>query len=158
VTSFVKGPRMRRCSALVSLVAVVGLLSAGCGTGKNRPSRALAAGLLLGLTAVAAGGTVYAARMSDQKEKDLRDDVQSGNLSGRQFAERDEEGEKWNRTARASAFVGVVGVVGLIIVGEMMLADGYEYGPIKPPTSKPIIPGETPDPPPTAKIPGLKAK
>jgi hypothetical protein len=144
---------MRRGSALISLVAVLALLSAGCGTGKGRPSRGLAVGLLIGLTAVAGGATVYAAHKSEQKEKDLRNDVQSGNLSGRQFAERDDEGQKWNRTARATAFVGVLGVVGLIIVGEMMLADRNQYGPIEPPASKPIIPGQNPEPP-AAKLPG----
>ena len=145
---------MRRCVVpCVSLVAVLALLSAGCGTGKGRPSRGLAVGLLVGLTAVAGGATVYAARMSEQKEKDLRNDVQTGNLSGRQFAERDDEGQKWNRTARATAFVGVLGVVGLIIVGEMMLADRNQYGPIEPPASKPIIPGQNPEPP-AGKLPG----
>jgi hypothetical protein len=145
---------LRRSSAVLSLVALLGALSAGCGTSKGRPSRGIAIGLLVGLTAAAAGGTIYAASVSDKKEKDLRDDVQTGNLSGRQFAERDEQGQKWNRAARASAFVGVLGVVGLIIVGEMMLADRNQYGPTEPPASKPIIPGQQPEQLPAGKLPG----
>jgi hypothetical protein len=149
---------LRRTSALVSLVALLGALSAGCGTGKGRPSRGIAVGLLVGLTAAAAGGTIYAANVSSKKEKELRDEVQAGTLSGRQFAEKDEQGQKWNRAARASAFVGVLGVVGLIIVGEMMLADGNQYGPLEPPAAKPIIPGQQPERPPAAKLPGLTKK
>jgi hypothetical protein len=149
---------LRRSSAAICLVALLGALAAGCGTSKGRPSRGLAVGLLVGLTAVGAGGTVYAASVSAKKEKDLRDDVQTGNLTGRQFAERDEQGQKWNRAARASAFVGVLGVVGLIIVGEMILADGNQFGPQEPPVSKPIIPGQQPEQLPAGKLPGMTKK
>jgi hypothetical protein len=138
---------MRRGSALCTALALLAALTAGCGTGKGRPSRGIAAGLLIGLTAVAGGATIYSAKVSDQKQKDLERDVQAGSLTGRQFATRDQEGQRWNRAARASAFVGILGVVGLVIVGEMMLADQNQYGPVEPPAEKPIIPGASPERP-----------
>jgi hypothetical protein len=112
----------------------------------------VAAGLLLGVTAIAAGGTIAAANVANKKEEDLRKDVDAGNLTGRQFAERDEEGKRWNRYARASAFVAGLSLVGLLIVGEMALADHHQYGELPPPNAKPIIPGQSPQPP-AGKLP-----
>ena len=114
--------------------------------GQGAPQRGLAAGLLAGVTAVAGGGTVDAARMSEQQgEGAARRRGRPGSLTGREFAERDAEGQRWNRAARASVFVGglALGRPGASS-GEMRLADRYQYGPPEPPTSTPIIPGRQP--------------
>ena len=139
---------------VVVTVVAAAVLAAGCGTASRGRGRGVAAGLLIGLATVAIGSTVATAVVSNDKEDKLREDVQAGTLSGREFAERDEEGKRWNRAARASAFVAGVAVVGLLILGEVTWADQYEYGPVTPPASKPIIPGLNPEPPPTVRLPG----
>ena len=97
-------------------------------------SRSLAKGLLLALTAAAAGGAAGAAVMSDNKEKSLRDDLAAGSVTGRDFAERDAEGMRWNRAARASVLIGGLAIVGLVITWQMGLADRYQLGPAEQPT------------------------
>jgi hypothetical protein len=138
-----------------ALLVVLVMASAGCGnSGAGVRNRSLATGLLIGLFAVAAGSTAATAVMGNNKEKALREDVEAGKLDGRQFAERDAEGKRWNRAARASVFVGGLALVGLVLVGEMRLADRNQLGPIEPAEGKPIIPGLEPESPPAAKLPG----
>ncbi len=138
---------MKRVAALW---VVVSLLAAGCASGPGVRSRALAKGLLLGLVAAAAGGAVGAAVISDQKEQQLREDVQAGGVTGTEFASRDLEGRRWNRAARASIFVGGVALVGLLIASTMGLGDRYQYGPPEHPTSPPIYPAGGPVPAPAS--------
>jgi hypothetical protein len=134
---------VRRLAALAVLGA---FLVAGCSSAPGVRNRPLAKGLLLALTAVAAGGVVGAAVMSDKQEKSLRDDVAAGAVSGRDFARRDAEGMRWNRAARASAFVGGLALVGLVITWQMGLADRYQLGPAEQPVSPPIYPTGSPPP------------
>jgi hypothetical protein len=129
----------------VATLALVGLLLAsGCSSGPGVRSRSLAKGLLLALAAAAAGGVAGATVISENKEKSLRDDLVSGMVSGREFAERDAEAKRWNRAARASVLIGGLAIVGLVITWQMGLADRYQYGPAEQPTVPPIYPTGTP--------------
>lgn len=132
---------MKRLAALVTLGA---LLAAGCSSAPGVRSRSLAKGLLLALTAAAAGGLAVSAVKSDKLGKDLRDDVAAGTVSGRDFARRDGEGARWNRAARASAFVGGLALVGLVITWQMGLANRYQFGPAEQPSVPPIYPAGSP--------------
>jgi hypothetical protein len=125
---------------LAASFLVVSLLAAGCAGGPGVRSRAVAKGLLIALTVAAAGGAAGAAVMGNNQEKKLRDDVQAGAVDGRAFGERDAEGKRWNRAARASVFVGGLALVGLVIASQMGLGDRYQYGPQERAASPPIYP------------------
>ena len=132
-----------RSRALV-LFLLGSFLAAGCG------SRGVAAGVL-GVAAVLAGaGAVGAATISTDKEKKLADDVAKGGLTGRQYADRDSEGKRWNRTARGAAFVSGLALVGLVLVWESSLAASSQYGPAEQPRGGRLIPGVSPAPTPTS--------
>jgi hypothetical protein len=103
----------------------------GCAS-EGAKGRSSARHLLLGLAAASAAGVVGAAVISDQKEKSLQQDVQAGTLTGRQFADRDAEGRRWNRIGRASAFVGVLSLVGLGILWQMDIADRVQEAATEP--------------------------
>ena len=130
---------MRRWAAIG---LVVTLLAAGCGSGPGVRNRSVAKGLLVALTLAAAGGAVGSAVLSERKEKSLRDDVEMGLVSGRQFADRDAEGKRWNRTARASVLVGGLAIVGLVIAWQMGLGDRYQFGPPEQPAGRPLYPSD----------------
>jgi hypothetical protein len=132
---------VRRIAATVALVA---LLAGGCASGPGVKSRALAKGLLLALAAGAAGTAAGAAVTSNKKEAALRDDLAMGTVTGRDFATRDAEGQRWNRAARGAVFVGGLAVVALVITWQMGLADRYQFGPGERPSTAPIYPGAPP--------------
>jgi hypothetical protein len=139
---------VRRVAALALAGA---LLATGCSSAPGVRSRGVAKGLLLALTAAAAGGAAGAAVVSNNKEKSLRDDLAAGRVSGREFAERDAEGLRWNRAARASVLIGGLAIVGLVITWQMGLADRYQLGPAEQPTLPPIYPtGSPPGSPPAS--------
>jgi hypothetical protein len=128
--------------------ALVGvLLAAGCGSGPGVRNRSVAKGLLVALAVAAAGGTAAAVVLSQNKEKSLRDDVQMGLVSGREFADRDAEGKRWNRVGRASVLVGGLAIVGLVIAWQMGLGDRYQFGPPETPASGPLFPAARPSGP-----------
>ena len=128
--------------------------SLGCGSSGTGRGRKVAAGVLLGLAAVAGGGAVAAGVASNNKEKELREDLEAGTVDGSEFAARDQSGVRWNRAARASAFVAGLAVVGLVVVWEMGLSAERQYGPAEQPTLGPLLP--TGNPPAAAvAIPGF---
>jgi hypothetical protein len=118
----------------VALFVSVAMASA-CSSGPGVKNRSAARNILAALVVVAGAGAVGAAAVSENKEQSLRDDVKAGTLTGRQFAERDTEGQHWNRAARASAFVAGLGVVGLGILWEMSIGDRIQNGPIDAPAA-----------------------
>src|SRR5688572_188284 len=100
-------PRMNRPRGLRQRCLTLALLgcfaTAGCGTGNGGGrARGVAAGLLGGLAVLAGGGAVMASRISADKEKKLADDLAARPLTGAEYADRDEEGKRWNRTARGA--------------------------------------------------------
>jgi hypothetical protein len=105
-----------------------------CGCGSNR---AIARNLLVALTLGSAALAVGAAVKSNRIEKDLKRDLDQGSLTGRQFADRDDQGTHWNRIGRAAAFGAGVFVIGLGIVWETGVASEIQNGPRQP------IPDET---------------
>lgn len=117
---------MMRAPVLVLVVA----LGSGCATsGANRTGsdglsgRKIAAGVLIGVAVASAGMATFAMTKGNRIERDLRDDLATGTLTGRQFAERDADGLRWNRVARASGFVGGLSLIGLGILWEMAIGD-----------------------------------
>jgi hypothetical protein len=101
------------------LVLLAAVATGGCGTAGRQGERAVARTLLVGAMIAAGGTAAGAAVVSGNKESDLRALANAGSLTGRQFAERDSEGQRWNRIARGSAFVAGLAVVGLAILWEM---------------------------------------
>jgi hypothetical protein len=108
----------------ICMLLVVSMLGA-CGGSANsgRPDRSVARNILIGLavgTAAFAVGTVVAGQ---KVEKDLRDDLQRGGVSGEEFADRDKDGTRWNRMGRAAAFGSGLSILGLGIIWEMGQGD-----------------------------------
>jgi hypothetical protein len=110
-----KRPRVVTAGLALALCAA---LAGGCGS-----SRATARAVLVGVALIAGGTAIGSAVVSSNKEDSLRNDAQTGSLSGRAFADRDSEGQRWNRAARASVFVAGLALVGLGISWEMGLGD-----------------------------------
>jgi hypothetical protein len=132
---------VRRLAALGLVLALVG---GGCARGPGVRSRGVAKGILIALTAAAAGGAAGAAAIGNNKEKELRDDLAVGGITGREFADRDLEGRRWNRAARGAAFLGGLALVGLVVVTQMGISDRYQYGPPEQPLGPPIYPAGSP--------------
>jgi hypothetical protein len=105
-------------AGLAFAVTLSAALSGGCGS-----SRATARAVLVGVALVAGGAAIGSTVISSNKEDSLRADAQTGSLSGRAFADRDAEGQRWNRAARASTFVAGIALVGLGVLWEMSLGD-----------------------------------
>jgi hypothetical protein len=107
------------CAAL-SLVLV-----AGCGTGSHVTARSLLIALTAGTAALAVGGAVKSKSIGN----DLKRDLDSGQLTGQEFADRDASGTRWNRISRAAAFSSVVFLLGLGVVWQMGWGDRIQTGP-----------------------------
>lgn len=141
---------MRRTALIVGFVFAAA--SAGCASssgqgGSGKPSRAVARTILAAVALGTAGLAVGAALKSDQIEKDLRAELQSRELTGREFASRDAAGERWNRIARASTFVSAIAVIGFGITFEMASGDRIRHTPT------PEGPTQLLPPPPPAPVP-----
>jgi len=106
---------MRTAGVVLGLVA---LLGGGC-SGPHATAR----NLLLGVMVVAGGAAVTGAVISNDRKTTLQKDAMSGGLTGRQFAERDAEGVRWNRIARGSTFVAGLALVGVALIWEMNTSD-----------------------------------
>lgn len=131
----------------MGVVLLVAIATAGCGTGRvgadGKPMpRYTAAKVILGVVAVGAAAIAAGAAVKGQRlEDDLRDDSRTGGLTGRQFADRDNEGKRWNRAARASAFASGLALIGMGVIWEMSLGDGAARGKDESrPDAKPIFP------------------
>jgi hypothetical protein len=110
----------------ICLATIIAFAAAGCGTASNRAAaKTVLLALTVGTAAVAAGAAVK----SRSVQKDLESDLAAGTLSGRQFADRDADGNHWNRVSRAAAFGSAVFLLGLLTVWEMGVADQVQYGP-----------------------------
>ncbi len=112
---------MRAMAVVVAL-----MLFAGCGSGSNRKT---ARNVLIGFVVVSAVAAVGTAVVGHGVEKDLRRDYEAGGLAGRQFADKDADGERWNRWSRASLFVTGLSVIGLGIMWEMSEGARLQTGP-----------------------------
>jgi len=111
---------MKRAACGVLALALV----AGCGTNHTAAKSVLVA-LAVGSAALAVGSAVKSRSVQDDLERDLA----QNQVSGRQFVDRDATGTRWNRIGRASAFAGVVFVLGLVAVFEMDTGDRIQNGP-----------------------------
>jgi hypothetical protein len=133
------------------------VLSGACASSNGLPNRTAAKVVLGAVVLGAAALAGVAAAKGNSIEKDLRTDLQGGALSGRDFASRDDDGRRWNRIARASAFVSGVALIGFGIVWEMGIGDRFQYGPTETggiPTVSPIPAGPPPSPtPPISALP-----
>jgi hypothetical protein len=138
----------RRAELGLTLGLMVALLAGGCSSSPGVRSRSLAKGLLVTLALAATAGAAGAAVVSQNREKSLRDDVEMGLVSGREFADRDAEGKRWNRLGRGSVLVGGLAIVGLVIAWQMGLGDHYQFGPLEPPA--PAVPPPRPAAPSSA--------
>lgn len=118
---------MRTLALTLALV-----MAAGCGTAGPNNNRRLARNILIGTTVLAGASAIASGVISEQKESDLRDDLQAGTLTGAEFAIRDDDGRKWNRIGRASIFLAGLSLVGLGILWEMSLTDRLEQAPAMP--------------------------
>lgn len=138
-----------RASALVLCLA---LASAGCAANKSNgmPDRTVARNILIGVVAGSVAVAVGSAVAGKSVENGLRDDLARGDLSGTDFAHRDDQGRRWNRIARASLYVGGLAALGLGILWEMSAGDRLQVGPREqlPPPGPPSA-ALPPLPPPT---------
>jgi len=101
------------------------LLAGGCASGRTAGKVVLGA-LVVGSAALA----VSAAVKSNSIESKLNDDYRNRAITGMEFAQRDSDGQRWNRIGRAATFVGALSLLGLGVIWEMSLADraGTEPG------------------------------
>ncbi len=110
--------------------AVCGVLAlalvAGCGTNHTAAKSVLVA-LAVGSAALAVGSAVK----SRSVQNDLEHDLAQNSVTGREFVDRDATGTRWNRIGRASAFAGVVFVLGLVAVFETESAERIQRGPLE---------------------------
>jgi hypothetical protein len=113
---------------------LVFLLAGGCASGRTAGKVVLGA-LVVGSAALAIGAAVK----SSSIESKLDDDYRNREITGMQFAERDSEGQRWNRIGRASAFVSGLSLLGLGIIWEMSLGDHASSEPAQP-APGPILP------------------
>jgi hypothetical protein len=109
----------------LGLFVVFALGSAGCGTSHHTAARNVLIALTVASAAVAVGAAVKSRSIRD----DLRREVDAGTLSGREFADRDATGTRWNRVARASGFGAGVFLLGVGALWEASLGDKIEKGP-----------------------------
>lgn len=136
---------------------ILALLAGGCASNSGLPRRTVPKVILGALVLGGAALAVSAAIKSDGIEKDLREDYARGGLSGRDFADRDAEGERWNRIGRASAFVSGLSLLGLGILWEMSLSDRAGRDAVEAPANAgpPIFPLS---PPAALALPPLPAQ
>jgi hypothetical protein len=126
-----------------ALCVAMALLLAGCGS-SGIPHRT-APRVILGL--IAAGGAavaIGAGLKGNSIESKLKDDLAAGNVTGRQFASRDADGERWNRIGRGATFVSALAVLGLGVLWEMSMGDHSQYDAPKPAQQGPIFPVPAP--------------
>jgi hypothetical protein len=117
------------------------LLAGGCASSGNLPKRTWPKVVLGALVLGGAAVGIAAGVKGDNIEEELADDIRQREVSGREFASRDSDGERWNRIARASAFVSGLSLLALGILWEMSLADRAEAGLDRPPVQQgPIFP------------------
>jgi hypothetical protein len=119
--------------------AVVLMLVAGCATNGSLPRRT-APKVILGVLMVGSAAlAVGAAIKSHSIENDLANDYKQREISGREFASRDSQGQRWNRIGRASAFVSGLSLLGLGVLWEMSKADEAQTEPSQP-NQTPLFP------------------
>jgi hypothetical protein len=106
---------------------LVFLLAGGCASGRTAGKVVLGA-LVVGSAALA----VSAAVKSNSIESKLNDDYRNRPITGMEFADRDSDGERWNRIGRAATFVGALSLLGLGVIWEMSLADRAGTEPARP--------------------------
>src|SRR4029079_13430995 len=114
----VAAPRWRTRLMRALACGLVILLAGGCASGRTAGKVVLGA-LVVGGAALAIGAAVK----SSSIEKNLNNDYRGQPITGMQFAERDSDGQRWNRIGRAAAFVGGLSLLGLGVIWEMELAD-----------------------------------
>lgn len=111
----------RRLCGVLALV-----LLCGCGPGfRHGAARNVLLALTVGSAALAVGAAVHSRKV----QNDLRRDIDAGQVTGREFVDRDASGTRWNRISRAAAFSSGVFVLGLGIVWEMGQSDRSIEGP-----------------------------
>jgi hypothetical protein len=115
-------------------LGLVVLFASSCASGRTAGKVVLGA-LVVG----SAGLAVGAAIKSDSIEKKLADDYRDREITGKEFADRDSEGQRWNRIGRAATFVGALSVLGLAVLWEMSMGDEAASAP-PPPRMAPIFP------------------
>jgi hypothetical protein len=115
-------------------LGLVVLFASGCASGRTAGKVILGA-LVVGSAGLATG----AALKSDSIEKKLADDYRDREITGKEFADRDSEGQRWNRISRAATFVGALSVLGLVVIWEMSTGDKAQSEPAKP-NMAPIFP------------------
>jgi hypothetical protein len=115
-------------------LGLVFLLGTGCASGRTAGKVVLGA-LVVG----GAGLAVGAGLKSDSLETKLAADYRTREITGKEFADRDSEGQRWNRIARSATFVGALALLGLGVLWEMSLGDRAQSEPAKP-NPAPIFP------------------
>jgi hypothetical protein len=115
-------------------VGLVCLLGAGCASGRTAGKVVLGA-LVVGSAGLAVGAAVK----SESVQTKLADDYRTREITGDEFANRDAEGQRWNRIGRAATFVGGLSLLGLIVIWEMSMGDRAQSEPAKP-SADPIFP------------------
>jgi hypothetical protein len=118
------------------------LLVGGCASNEPLPHRTLPKVILGAVVVGAAGLAVGAAVKSRSIENSLANDYKARDISGSEFADRDSQGQRWNRIGRASAFVSGVALLGLGVLWEMSLSDHAQVEPT-PIDKAPIFPAPT---------------
>jgi hypothetical protein len=110
------------------------LLAGGCASGRTAGKVVLGA-LVVGSAALA----VSAAVKSNSIESKLNDDYRNRAITGMEFAQRDSDGQRWNRIGRAATFVGGLSLLGLGVIWEMSLSDRAGSEPAQP-APGPVLP------------------
>ena len=107
-------------------LALAVVLLCGCGPGfRHGAARNVLIALTVGSAALAVGAAIHSRTI----QNDLRRDLDAGQVSGRDFVDRDASGTRWNRISRAAVFSSGLFVLGLGIVWEMGQADRTVDGP-----------------------------
>ncbi len=137
--------RVRGTCLLLAATLVSGCASGGQQGGSSGSGRTIARNILIGLavgTAAVAVGSAFAARSA---ENSLRDDAEAGTITGREFADRDATGLRWNRITRASFFLSGLSIIGTGVVWEMGEGVRVQTGERTPADNKtPIFPVRLP--------------
>jgi hypothetical protein len=139
----------------IAALATAATLLVGCASGGNGGARGRAAArnVLIAAVVGTAAVSVAAAFRSEAREKELQEDLRDGGLSGRDYIDRDKEGQRWNRLARGSLFLSGVSLLGLGLVWERAQSDAAAEGP---PISSPLDRPGGPPPPVGPPLPGVK--
>jgi hypothetical protein len=143
----------------IRLLMIIALAASGCAAGTRAdgtPNRSFARNLLIGVALGSAALAVGSAVAGAKVERDLRSDLDAGGLSGREFAELDADGRRWNRLSRAATFASGLSVLGVAIVWQMGVSDRMQLGPRAPSPEErqPIFPPSPTGLPVTPPAPG----